>query len=112
MSFVLSYDDDVLNNLDIKTLREMINALDQKPSMDNGSELIKEELKKLTGVYFTFEIKITPFNLKDQNKSFTITKIFHIDRDIQIGGIHKNVQKDEIVIDQQDNLRIARKKAF
>ncbi|KAF9621357.1 hypothetical protein IFM89_020016 [Coptis chinensis] len=182
MPFVSSYDDDVLDNLDIKTLQDMISALDKKPSMgtmytckakicevlhdfkpfyyscgkcvrkvirkdnndwymiriqvedsthsislvvfdklaeklildpveklvdmekqDNGSELIKEELKKLIGVSFTFEIKITPFNLKDKNKSFTVSKIFHINRDIQIGGIHENVQKDQIVIDQQDN---------
>ncbi|KAF9612264.1 hypothetical protein IFM89_038834 [Coptis chinensis] len=202
MPFVSSYDDDVLDNLDIKTLQDMISALDKKPSMgtmytckakicevlhdfkpfyyscgkcvrkvirkdnndwcdgchtfvtdvkprymiriqvedsthsislvvfdklaeklildpveklvdmekqDNGSELIKEELKKLIGVSFTFEIKITPFNLKDKNKSFTVSKIFHIDRDIQIGGIHENVQKD---IDQQDNDCFRRKRVL
>ncbi|KAF9602128.1 hypothetical protein IFM89_025173 [Coptis chinensis] len=93
----------VFDKLAEKLILDLVEKLVDMEKQDNGSELIKEELKKLIGVSFTFEIKITPFNLKYKNKSFTVSKIFHIDRDIQIGGIHENVQKDQIVIDQQDN---------
>ncbi|KAF9589372.1 hypothetical protein IFM89_023306 [Coptis chinensis] len=92
----------VFDKLAEKLILDIVEKLVDMEKQDNGSELIKEELKKLIGVSFTFEIKITLFNLKDQNKSFTVSKNFHIDRDIQIGGIHENVQKDQIGIDQQD----------